>query len=246
MDRLAWVAMTGAKHLLHRQEVLANNLANAGTTGFRADFDATVAKATAGAAGATRTYSVVTTPGSNFAPGAIQGTGNGLDAAIDGKGFFAVQGLDGNEAYTRAGVFARSAEGTLVTAGGLPVLGDGGPITIPENAAVEIANDGTVSVASPDMPGRPQVMGRLKLVAPETRDLAKGGDGLFRLRDGSPAPADETVKLASRSLEGSNVNVVETLVGMISLAREFEMQMKLLQETDQNSRQAATKLLAPQ
>jgi flagellar basal-body rod protein FlgF len=247
MDRLAWVAMTGAKHLMHRQEVLANNLANASTAGFRADYDAFVAVPTPGPGGATRTYAVETTPGSNFASGPIQHTGNGLDAAIDGAGFFVVQALDGNEAYTRNGAFARSAEGVLVTAAGLPVAGDGGPISIPENAPIEIARDGTVSALSPDTPGKPQQLGRLKLVNPDTKDVTKGADGLFRMRDrAASAPSDETVRVAGRSVEGSNVNVVDTLVGMISLAREFEMQMKLLQDTDQNSRQAATKLLAPQ
>ena len=245
MDRVAYVAMTGAKHLMHRQEVLANNLANAGTTGFRADFDASTAVPGRGAGLATRTYSVQGSPGSNFANGAISRTGNGLDAAIDGGGFFVVQGLDGNEAYTRAGSFARNGEGNLVTYGGMPVLGDGGPIAIPENAVIEIGKDGTVSAATPDMPGKPQTLGKLKLVNPDTKEIAKGLDGLFRMKDGNPAPADETVKVVGGSLEGSNVNVVDTLVGMISLAREFEMQMKLLAETDQNDKQAAAKLLAP-
>ncbi|MBK7661238.1 MAG: flagellar basal body rod protein FlgF [Betaproteobacteria bacterium] len=245
MDRVAYVAMTGAKHLMHRQEVLANNLANAGTTGFRADIDAATAVPGRGAGLATRAYSVQGSPGANFANGAISRTGNGLDAAIDGGGFFAVQGLDGNEAYTRSGSFARNGEGNLVTYGGMPVLGDGGPIAIPENAVIEIAKDGTVSAATADAPGKPQTLGKLKLVNPDTKDLAKGLDGLFRLRGGDSAPADETVKVAGGSLEGSNVNVVDTLVGMISLAREFEMQMKLLTDTDQNDKQAAAKLLAP-
>jgi flagellar basal-body rod protein FlgF len=246
MDRVAWVAMTGAKHLMHRQEVLANNLANAATTGFRADYDAFFAVPTNGAAGATRTYAVESTPGANFATGPIQHTGNGTDAAIDGSGFFVVQGLDGNEAYTRNGSFARSAAGTLVTATGLPVIGDGGPIEIPESAPVEIARDGTVSATSPDMPGKPQRLGRLKLVNPDVKQLSKSADGLFRMKGNGSADVDENVHVAGRSIEGSNVNVVDTLVGMISLAREFEMQMKILQETDQNSRQSASKLLAPQ
>lgn len=243
MDRVAYVAMTGAKNLMHRQEVLANNLANAGTTGFRSDFD--VARAVNGAAGArdTRAYAVQTTAGSNFAPGAISRTGNGLDAAIDGDGFFVVQGLDGNEAYTRSGSFARNGEGNLVTFGGLPVLGDGGPIAIPENAAIEIGKDGTVSAATPDMPGKPQTLGKLKLVNPDVKTLQKGADGLFRVKGGDTAAADETVKVVGGSIESSNVNVVDTLVGMISLAREFEMHMKLLSDTDQNDKQAATKLL---
>ncbi len=245
MDRVAYVAMTGAKQLMHRQEVLANNLANAGTTGFRADFDASTAVAGRGDGLATRTYAVQGSPGSHFESGAIQRTGNGLDAAIDGAGFFVVQGLDGNEAYTRAGSFTRNAEGNLVTYGGLPVIGDGGPIAVPENAAIEIAKDGTVSATTGDQPGKPQVLGRLKLVNPDTKDVAKGLDGLFRLRGGESASADETVSVVGGSVEGSNVNVVDTLVGMISLAREFEMQMKLLADTDQNDKQAAAKLLAP-
>jgi flagellar basal-body rod protein FlgF len=237
--------MTGAKNLMLQQEVLANNLANASTTGFRADYEAFLAVPTPGAAGATRTYGIETSPGSNFASGPIQYTGNGLDAAVDGAGFFVVQALDGNEAMTRNGGFARSPEGILVTTAGLPVVGDGGPITIPENAAVDIAHDGTVSANSPDTPGKPQVLGKLKLVNPDIAQVAKGADGLFRLKGGLTAEADETVQVVGHSIEGSNVNVVNTLVGMISLAREFDMQIKMLQDADQNSRSTATKLLAP-
>lgn len=245
MDRLAYVAMTGAKNLMHQQEVLANNLANASVAGFRADFDAFRAVPTNGPGGATRTYAVESTPGSNFASGPILRTGNALDAAIDGPGFFAVQALDGSEAYTRSGAFTRGADGSLVTYAGRPVMGDGGPIQIPESAAVEIAKDGTVSAATPDSPGKPQTLGRLKLVNPDVKEVAKGADGLFRLKTGESAVTDENVRLAGQSVEGSNVNVVETLVGMISLARQFEMQMKFLQDVDQASRESATRLLAP-
>lgn len=244
MDRLAYVAMTGAKNLMHQQEVLANNLANANVAGFRADYDAFRAVPTNAPNGATRTYAVETTPGSNFAPGPIQHTGNALDAAIDGSGFFVVQAQDGTEAYTRAGAFLRSADGTLSTPSGRPVIGDGGPIQVPENASIEIAKDGTVSAATPDNPGKPQQLGRLKLVNPDVKDLAKGADGLFRSKSGE-ASADESVRLVGQSIEGSNVNVIDTLVGMISLARQFEMQMKFLSDTDQASKESATRLLAP-
>lgn len=245
MDRVAYVAMTGAKNLLAQQEVLANNLANAGVSGFRADYEAFQAVPTSTAAGASRTYAVESTPGSNFTPGPIQRTGNPLDVAIDGAGFFAVQALDGSEAYTRGGSFTRSSDGTLVTHSGLQVLGDGGPIQLPENATIEIAKDGTISAATSDVKGKPQVVGRLKLVNPDTKAMAKGADGLFRVNGGGNAAADENVRVVSQAVEGSNVNVVETLVGMISLARQFEMQLKTLQDADAASKETATRLLAP-
>jgi flagellar basal-body rod protein FlgF len=150
-----------------------------------------------------------------------------------------VQALDGTEAYTRAGSLDLNAEGLLVTQSGLPVAGDGGPITVPPNSTLEIANDGTVTARSGN--GRPTNLGRIKLVTPEG-PLTRGPDGLFRAADGD-LPADPAARLQSGSLEGSNVSPVETMVAMIAAARQFEHHMKLLQGAEQREQQAA-KLLS--
>jgi flagellar basal-body rod protein FlgF len=239
MDRLIYTAMTGAKHLMHRQESLAQNLANANTTGFRADLVALRAVPAQGQEAGTRVFTVETTTGADFAPGPMQATGRPLDVAVQGAGWIAVQALDGNEAYTRAGNLQVSADGTLMLPNGLPVLGEGGPITVPADAALTVAPDGTVSAKTANSPTVNQV-GRIKLVNPEAAELEKGLDGLFRLKSGDPADADANVRLAEGTLEGSNVNVVEAMIGMIAAARQFEMQMKMLSTAESNEQKASS------
>jgi flagellar basal-body rod protein FlgF len=151
-----------------------------------------------------------------------------------------VQGPDGREAYTRNGSFQITPNGVLQTRTGLTVVGDAGPITIPPDTEVTFAKDGTIST----VPSGPQVtsvvaLGRLKLVNPPENQLERGGDGLFRLKDGSTAAADVAVGVVPGSLEGSNVNTVEAMVNMISLARKFDMQMKMLQSADNNAQRAS-------
>jgi flagellar basal-body rod protein FlgF len=241
MDRLIYTSMTGAKHLMHRQDTLAQNLANASTTGYRADTVALRAVPVRGNEAGTRVFTVETTTGSDFASGPMQSTGRPLDVAVQGPGWIAVQALDGNEAYTRAGNLQVSADGTLQLPNGLPVLGEGGPITVPADAQLSVAPDGTVSAKTANSPTVNQV-GRIKLVNPDSAELEKGLDGLFRVRGGDPAGADETVRLAEGTLEGSNVNVVEAMIGMIAAARQFEMQMKLLSTAEQNEQKAGSML----
>ena len=240
MDRLIYVAMGGAKSTMQRQDSLANNLANASTNGFRAEMQAFRSVPVRGDGATTRAYALESTIGYNGQGGPVQATGRPLDVAMRGNAWLSVQGLDGTEAYTRAGALEVSAEGQLTTISGLPVLGDGGPITIPANAAVEIANDGTITATVPG--ARPQQVGRLKLVTPEA-PMNRGTDGLFRAADGD-LPADATARLQGAALEGSNVSPVETMVAMIAAARQFEQQMKMIQSADQKE-QSATKLLAP-
>jgi flagellar basal-body rod protein FlgF len=240
VDRLIYLAMSGAKASLQRQDVLANNLANASTTGFRAELQAFRAVPVRGDGATTRVYALESTVGYDAGSGAVQATGRPLDVALRGNAWLAVQGLDGTEAYTRAGALEVSAEGQLVTPSGLPVMGDGGPLTVPANAVVEVASDGTITAKVGNQ--RPQQAGRLKLVTPEA-PLTRGTDGLFRAADGD-LPADATARLQSGALEGSNVSPVETMVAMIAASRQFEQQMKMLQSADQKE-QSATKLLAP-
>lgn len=241
MDRLIYLSMSAAKATMQRQEVLAHNLANASTNGFRAEMAALRAVPVRGDGASTRVYTLETTVGYDDAPGVVQTTGRPLDVAVAGKSWLAVQALDGTEAYTRAGALEVNVEGTLVDVAGRPVLGDGGPITVPANASVDIANDGSVSARVGN--GRPQNVGRIKLVTSEDK-LKRGDDGLFRTASGDPLDPDPNARLRSGALEGSNVSAVETMVAMIAAARQFEHQMKMLQNAEQKE-QAAAKILAP-
>jgi len=241
MDRVIYLSMAGAKATMQRQDVLAHNLANASTSGFRAEMQAFRAVPVRGDGASTRVYALESTVGHDLRSGPVQTTGRSLDVAPVGGAWLTVQGLDGTEAYTRAGSLQVSADGTLVTPSGLPVLGDGGPITLPADAVVEVASDGTLSAQVGNQ--RPQPVGRLKLVTPEA-PLNRGVDGLFRAADGE-LPADPAARVQGGALEGSNVSPVETMVAMIAAARQFEHQMKMLQGAEQRE-QAASKLLGPQ
>lgn len=243
MDKLIYVAMTGAKHALLRQEAVAHNLANAETPGFRAQLNAFRATPAVGDGFPTRVYTVDSTIGADFSPGPIRHTGRSLDVAVQGSGWITVEGPDGAEAYTRNGSLQIAPDGTLQTGGGLAVLSDGGPLSIPPDHAVTVAADGTVS-ATPAGQGANQgvVVGRIKLVNPPEQELVRSDDGLFRTVDATAAPADEQVTLVGGALEGSNMSPVEALVSMVSLAREFEMQMKLLQSADANAHAASSVL----
>jgi flagellar basal-body rod protein FlgF len=237
MDRMIYLAMSGAKATMQRQDVVAHNLANASTTGFKAELTAFRAVPVVGQGASTRAYALETTPGYNAEAGPIQTTGRNLDVAMKGNAWLAVQGTDGTEAYTRAGSLQLNTEGLLTTSNGLTVLGDGGPITLPANGEYAIAADGTVTAKVGN--GRPTAVGKLKLVTPEA-PLTRGTDGL--MRGAEELPADPNARLQDGALEGSNVSAVETMVSMIAAARQFEQQMKMLQSA-QEKEQSATKLL---
>jgi flagellar basal-body rod protein FlgF len=244
MDRLIYVAMAGAEQAFNQQAVTAHNLANATTTGYRAETTAFRTAPVIGPGLPTRAYAVDSTPGADFTPGVIQTTGRALDIAVQGPGFIAVQGADGTEAYTRNGDLQVGPDGQLQTRSGAPVLSDGGPLTVPDHSRVTIARDGTVSILPEGAPlNSITVAGRIKLVNPPTDTLVKGDDGLFRMRGGEPAQADPDVAIVSGALEGSNVNTVTAMVDMIAAAREYELHMKMLQNADSNAQQA-TQLLA--
>jgi flagellar basal-body rod protein FlgF len=235
MDRMIYLSMSGAKATMQRQDVLAHNLANASTVGFRAELQAFRAVPVQGSGASTRVYALESTPGYDASPGVVSSTGRNLDVAMRGNAWLAVQALDGTEAYTRGGSLDVTADGTLVTSGGLTVLGDGGPIQVPPNSTVSIGTDGTVSAKTVD--GRSTSVGRLKLVTPEA-PLQRGTDGLFRGAEGDLS-ADTTARLQDGALEGSNVSPVETMVSMIAAARQFEAQMRLLQTAEGNEKAAA-------
>jgi flagellar basal-body rod protein FlgF len=240
MDRMIYTAMSGAKHILEQQATTAHNLANATSTGFKSQVDSFRAVPVIGDGLQTRAFVVDATVGADFNPGPIQATNRDLDVAVQGKGWFVAQRADGSEGMTRNGSFKVSENGILQTSTGLNVMGDGGPITIPPDTAISIAKDGTVSAISNNTsPGASNVLGRLKLVNPPETNLIRAEDGLFTTRDKSALEPDANVNVVGGSLEGSNVNVVDAMVTMISLAREFEMQMKLMQSAENNANKAS-------
>lgn len=238
MDRLIYTAMTGASAAAQQQAILANNLANASTAGFKAELGAHRAVPVRGDGLASRVMAAQTTTGHLETAGAAQATGRALDVMPQGKAWLAVQALDGNEAYTRAGSLQIAPDGNLVTATGLQVLTDGGgPIAIPQGAQVSIGEDGTVTTNVPGQP--PANAGRLKLaVATPEQTLVRGGDGLFRVQGGDTLASDPQARLASGTLESSNVDAVQTMVAMMHVTRHFEVQMRLLQGAEANDKQA--------
>lgn len=239
MDRLIYTAMTGAKHVFMQQAGNAHNLANASTVGFKAQEHRFRAVPVQGEGLPTRAFVVDASVADVFSEGPLMYTGRNLDVAVEGRGWIALQMPDGSEAYTRAGSLDVNVNGLLQTKSGQTVAGDGGPINIPPDNTIEIAPDGTVSVVPTfGTPNNANAIGRIKLVNPPEADLVRGDDGLFRLRNNQPAPADERVRVNPGTLEGSNVNVVDTMVNLISLSRQFEMQIKMLQTADTNAQKA--------
>ena len=243
MDKLLYVAMSGAKETLRAQAANTHNLANASTTGFKADLSAFQSRAVAGPGYASRVYATDSSVGWDSGVGAQVTTGNPLDIALKGQGFFAVQDASGQEAYTRAGDLHVDPSGQLLTATGLPVMGDGGPISVPPSTSISVAADGTISIVP--LGQSPQTVAnvaRIKLVNPPSGSVQRGGDGLFRTSDGQPAPADATTTIASGVLESSNVDLASCMVNMIELARRFDLQVKAL-HTAEDDGTASAKLL---
>ena len=236
--------MSGAKHMFGRQASVAHNLANAVSTGFRAEEHRLRAVPVVSESMPTRAFAVDASIASDFTPGPITQTGRQLDVAVQGQGWLALALPDGSEAYTRNGSLEINVNGVLQTRNGIPVQGDGGPISIPPDNEITVGADGMISL-KPSSGAQNTVtqVGTLKLVNPPEADLVRGADGLFRLRDNAAAPVDPNVSVAAGFLEGSNVNVVDQLVSMISLARQYETQLKLLSTAEQNDR-AAAQLLA--
>lgn len=241
MDRMLYVAMSGAKQNMLAQAINSNNLANISTTGFRADLAAARSMPVFGGSGhPTRVYSMTEKPGIDFKQGAMSTTGRDLDIAISGEGFLTVQSADGNETYTRAGDLRTDSAGVLQTGAGHIVLGESGPITIPEAAKIDIGRDGTISISQVgEGGGGATVIDRLKLVNPNVKDLRRDETGLFVLKNGDNAEQDDNVRVVSGTIETSNVNAASALVNMIELGRQFEMQVKMLKAAEENNAQAA-------
>ena len=247
INRYAYTSMTGATAATQQLSVTSNNLANGFTPGFReviSAFRAVPLKGDGepftGNGADTRVFAVESTPGSNFTGGQIQTTSNPLDVAIKGDGFFAVRRPDGKEAYTRAGKFMVNDQGILSVGKEIPVVGEGGSITIPTGSTMNIAEDGSVYTQIPGTQYLNQV-GKLKLVNPNTNNLVRGDDGLFDL-PGEQAAADQRVKVVQGAYELSNVNPTMAMVQMITQNRLFDLNTRSITLADQNSRSATTLL----
>jgi len=248
VDRMLYTAMSGAKHTMDQQSVVSNNLANVSTAGFRAQLQAARSVPVEGdALLPTRASAVTTTPGTDYSQGPIERTGRTLDVAMQDDAWMAVQDGEGVETYSRRGDLQVDSDGVL-TSVGRPVMGDGGPVVVPQGSQISIGADGTVS-AIPQGEGPEALVdvGRIKLVTPEEGELTRGEDGLFRAppnEEGEPGAlvADEDAKLVSGALEGSNVSAVDTMVTMIDAARRYDMQMKMLSSADENAQRANSML----
>jgi len=240
MDRFLYIAMSGAKETLRAQTVNNHNLANASTTGFRADLSAFQSRAVAGSGHASRVYATNSTTGWDQTQGALTATGRDLDVGINGPGWIAVQAPDGREAYTRAGDLRVDPNGMLINGAGHLVLGDAGPLMVPPHASIAVGADGTISIVPLGQgPETTALVGRIKLVNPPAEALVRGDDGLFRTQDGTDAPPDAVVRLASGVLEASNVNIADAMVNMIELARHFDLQVKAMRTAEENGAAAA-------
>ena len=250
MDRMLYVAMSGAKQIMLAQAVNNNNLANVSTSGFRADLDAFRSMPVFGPGYPSRVYTVTENPGTDMSIGSLTTTGRELDVAVNGQGWITVQAPDGSEAYTRAGDLRVSINGQLETGAGHPVLGNGGPIAIPPFEKIEIGADGTISVLPiGQAPNSLAVVDRIKLVNPLPRDMEKRVDGLMRVKGSinqingqGGVSSDASVQLASGVLESSNVNAVEAMVKMIELSRHYETQIKMMRIAQDND-VAATQMM---
>lgn len=244
MDRVIYIAMTGAREVTRQQAAVSHNLANISTHGFKQELNVFRALPVVGEGARTRAFVLETTPRSDFTSGAILQTGRPLDVAVRGSGWIAVQDANGQEAYTRMGHLQVSQNGIVQTTGGMNVLGDAGPVAVPPDQELLIGKDGTVStVPIGQNLNAVAIAGRIKLVNPTETDLVRGEDGLFRSNSGQPAEADANVTLISGALESSNVNPAEAMVNMVSLARQFEMQMRVIRAAEDNNR-SADKVLA--
>jgi flagellar basal-body rod protein FlgF len=240
MDRFLYISMSGAKETLRAQTVNNHNLANASTTGFRADLSAFQSRAVAGSGHASRAYATNSTIGWDATQGALMSTGRDLDVGIQGPGWIAVQGPDGREAYTRAGDLRVDPSGMLMNGAGQTVLGEGGPISVPPNTSLLIGADGTISIVPVGQgPQTTSQVGRIKLVNPPADTLVRGDDGLFRTADGTDAAPDASVRVATGVLESSNVNVADAMVNMIELSRHFDLQVKAMRTAEENAAAAA-------
>jgi flagellar basal-body rod protein FlgF len=236
MDRALYVGMSGAMQTLLAQTANSNNLANAGTTGFRAQLIDTQSVAVTGPGLPSRVNAQLQDQGWDATPGTLTQTGRDLDVALHDGDWLAVQASDGSEAYTRAGNLSIDANGQLLTGSGQPVLGDNGPISVPPYSAIKVAADGTISIVPAGQTANTvATVGRMRVVQAAPADLQRGADGLMRAAPGVSLDSAAGETMVSGALEGSNVNLATTMVTMIQLSRQFDLQTKLMKTAQDNS-----------
>lgn len=241
MDKGIYLAMSAGQNIMSAQAIHANNLANVNTAGFQADFaQARSMGLYYGDGHATRAYAMTENPGTDFNRGSLNKTGRDLDMAIEGDGWFAVLAPDGSEAYTRAGSLKVDPQGQLLTGNNLPVLGNGGPIAVPPFDKITLGADGTITVQPEGQSAAVlATVDRIKLVNPDYAELSKGRDGLVRRKDGLAEQPDASIRLQSGFLENSNVNPVSELTHITALARQFEVNVKMMKVMEENSNAAS-------
>ncbi|MDJ0776658.1 MAG: flagellar basal body rod protein FlgF [Gammaproteobacteria bacterium] len=241
MDNYLYLAMNGAAQAMLAQQNNANNLANVSTVGFKATLDHFQARPLTGPGFQDRVYVMDEPAGADLRPGALMTTGRDLDVALDDDGWFAVQAADGGTAYSRRGDFRIDPNGLLLNGANQIVLGEGGPITIPQFESLVVGRDGTVSIRAAGQSADSLVaVDRIRLVRAEAGQLVRGEDGLFRSADGGELPPDADIAITSGALEASNVNAVEAMVRMIDYARYYEHQVKLMNLASENDAASAS------
>ena len=243
MDKMLFIAMNGASQAMQAQETISHNLSNVSTIGFKEHLDSYKSWHVEGPGYNTRVYNQLEMKGNNMLSGGLTTTNRDLDIAINGEGWLAVQGRDGKEAYTRAGDLRLQVNGQLVTGTGHPVMGNDGPVVIPQSQKIEIGHDGSISIIAIGQTVETlAIIDRIKLVNPEAQEMHKSEDGLFRMKSGENAPATAGVTVAAGALEQSNVKPVAELIDLIQNARQFEANVKLMRMAQQND-EASTRLL---
>lgn len=238
MDPILYHAATGGHSNFQRQEVIANNLANVNTPGFKTDLYQAQTMYVQDAMGSNsfgKSFTVQGASGVDYTPGELVATGRNLDVAVGGDGWFAVRDSSGKESYTKAGSLRVNTNGLLVTASGKTVMGNGGPISVPPAKSIDVGTDGTVSIIPLGGDAKSAtVIDRIKMVTLDKSAITKNADGLFQLKNGGLAPADPNLKLASGMIEGSNVHAIDQMVAMISAGRDFETHMNLMTTVGDN------------
>ena len=247
MDKLVYTAATGLRARMSAQAAIANNMANASTTGFRADrvvFDRIALKG-GGTTLEARAPASEEVRDADRSPGALQQTGRPLDVAVTGRdAWLAVQAPDGSEGYTRRGDLSVSPSGALQTGDGFIVMGQSGPITLPPYQSLSIAGDGSIAIV-PTGGGEPQIVDRLKLASAKGTDTVKGLDNLLHVRGGGALPEDLDATLTAGALEGSNVNMTQALVDMIENQRSYEVTASLMKSAKDMDESGASIMRLP-
>ncbi len=240
MDNFLYIAMNGAKNAMHAQQTNANNLANASTTAFKADLDHFKSLPVYGPGHASRAYANDERAGVDFSGGATMTTGRELDMRVNGEGWFVVQADDGTEALSRRGDMHIDETGFLYNGAGQLVFGQGGPVVIPDHESLVIGSDGTISIRGAGQAANAlTVIDKIRLVNPDTADIQRGDDGLFRNKSGDAFDIDPTVSVTGGALEASNVNIVDSMVKMMEYSRFYEMQIKMVNTANENDQSSA-------